>query len=246
MDSDEEDVSENDILDWYSGRVGEIWDSASASTFGDLGPNLADVFRQVMDGVRQRGVPVPAAPEENGVNGHLIDEADMEVEDLMGREPIANVAMTAGQLMSLLQDDDDWLEKDPTGEEEDEDDEITLSVRLKEEPNSDNEPPKNVKGVSRISKLTGPADSAMITACSTAAGLISFTVKCLVCISLFIVTVYVSSLLHNPTQKWFLKHAQHYIYPSMRLLRIVTLPWVQKYPSLTGNFNCVLCECSLL
>lgn len=138
MDSDEEDVSENDILDWYKNEVADIWDAATDSAFSDLSANLTEMFRQVMNNVKQRNQPnqqvsTGAATESNGhsslPNGiHVEPVAGTSTE---GTQSAAStvVNVTAEQLMAMLQDDEDWLENN-TQEEEDN---VGLSVQLRNE-----------------------------------------------------------------------------------------------------------------
>jgi len=242
MDSDEEEVSENDILDWYSGRVEEIWDSATDTAFSDLSSNLTDVFRQVMNDVKQRNQTNGHSPMASTtvVNGHatVFNGSNGHSSGLNGHssalengtsDAVTNVAVSSEQLMAMLEDDGDWLEDDSSKEEEEE--EMILSVQLMDTTNSNEEDQKNVKGVSRGTKCF-LADSILLL-CRTAFTLISFVVKYSLFFLIFIVLVYAASLLHNPIQKWFLRHVQNHIYPSMRLLRFATLPWIQQYPSLS-------------
>lgn len=138
MDSDDDEVSENDILDWYKSEVADIWDSATDSAFSDLSANLTEMFRQVMNSVKQRNQPnqqvsTAAAAE---ANGHFSMANQDHEEPVAGPSTIEKdstpntvVSVTADQLMAMLQDDEDWLENDMQGEEEHE----GLSVQLCDE-----------------------------------------------------------------------------------------------------------------
>ena len=129
MDSDDEDVSENDILDWYKSEVADIWDTATDSAFADLSSNFTDMFRQVMNDVKQRS---QASQLPNGhaieVNGH--SSGMNGVHEPQPLEPATNtVSVSSDQLMEMLQDEDeDWLEESnsPSRDEEP----MVLSVQL--------------------------------------------------------------------------------------------------------------------
>jgi len=141
MDSDDEDVSENDILDWYKSEVNDIWDTATDSAFADLSSNLTDMFRQVMNDVKQRSQP-GASGVTNGhtstsvTNGHVSGangvDGTGEGPSTSGTATTQTVTVSSEQLMAILQDDEDWLEADEGG---DEDQEMTtpLSVQLTDE-----------------------------------------------------------------------------------------------------------------
>lgn len=90
---------------------------------------------------------------------------------------------------------------------------------------------KNVKGVSQGTRYF-LADSILLL-CKAAFTIISSLVEYLFFLVIIIVLIYAASLMHNPLQKWFLRNMQNHIYPSMRLLRFATLPWIQQYPSLS-------------
>jgi len=236
MDSDEEEVSENDVLDWYSGRVEEIWDSATDSAFSELSSNLTDVFRQVMNDVKQRSqTSIPAAnghspsatnghSSSTGSNGYSVSNGHSSVS---GNEAVANVTVSSEQLMAMLEDDGDWLEDDNSREEE----EMVLSVQLTDTTNTNEEAQKNVKGVSQGTKCF-LADSILLL-CKAAFTIITSLLEYLMFLIIIVLLIYSVSLLHNPLQKWFLRNMQNHIYPSMRLLRLATLPWIQQYPSLS-------------
>lgn len=134
MDSEEDDVSENDILDWYKSEVADIWDTATDSAFSDLSANLTEMFRQVMNNVKQRNSPgqqVSAAAQVNGqpsISNGVHDEP-MEATSTVESQAAPNtvVSVTTEQLMALLQDDEAWLENDPQEENEEN---SGLSVQL--------------------------------------------------------------------------------------------------------------------
>jgi len=88
-----------------------------------------------------------------------------------------------------------------------------------------------VKGVSQKTNCF-LADS-ILPLCKTAFTTVSSLLEYLFFFVVVIVLIYAASLLHNPLQKWFLRNMQNHIYPSMRLLRLATLPWIQQYPSLS-------------
>ena len=236
MDSDEEEGSENDILDWYAGRVEEIWDSATDSTFSDLGSNLSDVFRQVMNNVKQRSQQGPMSNGHSSLepNGHSSSVPNGHVATVAENLPdptVTNVTMSSEQLMAMLEDDEDWLED----ENEEREEEMILSVQLMDtSTNQTEEDQKNVKGVSQETNVF-LADSILLL-CKTILNIVSKVFKCLLLVFIILILAYTASLLHTPLQKWFLRHMQNHIYPSMRLLRLVTLPLVQQYPSLSGIF----------
>lgn len=135
MDSEEDDVSENDILDWYKSEVADIWDTATDSAFSDLSANLTEMFRQVMNNVKQRnssGQQVSAAAQVNGqssiTNG--VHDEPMEATPTLETQagaPNTVVSVTTEQLMAMLQDDEGWLENDPQEENEEN---LGLSVQL--------------------------------------------------------------------------------------------------------------------
>lgn len=148
MDSDDEDVSENDIVDWYKSEVANIWDTATDSAFSDLSSNFSDMFRQIMNDVRQRNQPSQTSNGHSGeVNGHSSVNG---VHPLALDEPVTNtVSMSSDQLMAMLQDDEEWLEESTTPDEED----MVLSVQLTDSKNQPEQDPKNVKGVSQETSL---------------------------------------------------------------------------------------------
>lgn len=254
MDSDDEDVSENDILDWYKSEVNDIWDTATDSAFADLSSNLTDMFRQVMNDVKQRNQPGGSGitnghTSSSVTNGHVSGANGVDGHSGAGEGPSTSgtgttqtVSVSSEQLMAILQDDEDWLEAD---ENCDEDQEMTtpLSVQLTDEskPSNTEQDQKNVKGVSREAgfvKYRFSADSILLFLSSFMRGIsriILFVIKYSLLLIAVLLVVYVASLLHLPLQRWFLRHVQDYIYPSMRLLRLVTLPLIQYYPSLTGK-----------
>ncbi len=149
MDSDDEDVSENDILDWYRSEVADIWDTATDSAFADLSSNFTEMFRQVMNDVKQRNQPIqPPNGHTMEVNGHssAVNGVHAELPAVDGATN-TTVSVTSDQLMAMLQDDEDWLEESNNPQEE----EMVLSVQLTDEStqNQTEEDQKNVKGVSR-------------------------------------------------------------------------------------------------
>lgn len=158
MDSDDEDVSENDILDWYKSEVADIWDTATDSAFSDLSSNLTEMFRQVMNDVKQRTQPNQASANGHAVevNGHssvMNGVHDQAIDDANTN----TVSVSSEQLMAMLQDDEDWLEESNSPQEE----EMVLSVQLTDTQNQPEEDQKNVKGVSRETSCH-PADSVML------------------------------------------------------------------------------------
>lgn len=60
--------------------------------------------------------------------------------------------------------------------------------------------------------------------------------KCVLCLVLVLSLIYCVIACHNPTQKFLTRYIQGFIYPFMKHLRIVTIPLINKYPSLTGKF----------
>lgn len=238
MDSDDEDVSENDILDWYKSEVADIWDTATDSAFADLSSNFTDMFRQVMNDVKQRSqasrVPNGHAVEVNGHSSEVNGVSDPQA----STEPATNtVSVSSDQLMAMLQDEDeDWLEEsnNPLHDEEP----MVLSVQLTDSQNPQTEEDqKNVKGVSQESNHL--ADSILLLSVphhGTALQFFMLALKFLFYFFIILNALYTSSLIHKPLQKWFHKNVQDYIYPSMRqLLWCATHPLIQSYPFLTGN-----------
>ena len=249
MDSDDEDVTEHDILDWYKREVSDIWDTATDSAFADLSSNLTDVFRQVMNDVKQRSSagqqPVASGSSAVVTNGHSSNgDGHGGAEAGPSTSGTNTVTLSSDQLMAMLEDDDDWAEE--VLEEE----EMMLSVQLtddaKEEPKSSettDEDQKNVKGVSReVPEKHFAADSApfFLLLVQTAFRIVVRLVKWSLLCTALLVTLYAASILHTPLQRWFLRHAQDHIYTSMRLLRLATLPLIQLYPSLTGTVSLIV------
>jgi hypothetical protein len=233
MDSDDEDVSENDILDWYKSEVADIWDTATDSAFADLSSNFTDMFRQVMNDVKQRS---QASQVPNGhaleVNGHPSAMNGVH-EPQASAEPATNtVSVSSDQLMAMLQDEDeDWLEDSNSPSQDEEP--MVLSVQLTDPQNPQTEEDqKNVKGVSQESNHL--ADSILLLS-GTALQISLSALKFLFYFFVILIAIYTTSLFHKPLQKWFLKNVQDYIYPSMRLLRFATLPLIKSYPFLTGK-----------
>jgi hypothetical protein len=158
MDSDgEEDVSESEILEWYKSEVQDLWDTATASAFEDFSSNITEMFQQVMNDVRQRnettlgnGSSTQQASIESHTNGHLSsipnglhssNSSDTNPSP-NASHPLNTVSISSGQLMSMLQDDENWLEEDatkPTQEEE----RMVLSVQLTDSNNYSLEDKKN-------------------------------------------------------------------------------------------------------
>ena len=236
MDSDDEDVSENDILDWYRSEVADIWDTATDSAFADLSSNFTEMFRQVMNDVKQRNQPIQVP---NGhameVNGHSSAVNGVHELPAAGEATTNTVSVSSDQLMAMLQDEDeDWLEESNTPQEE-----MVLSVQLTDEStqNQTEEDQKNVKGVSRVTSHRS-ADS-IKWLFKTAFQISMKAFKFLLCLLIILFAFYAASLIHSPLQKWFLKNVQDYIYPSMRLLRLATLPLIQYYPFLTGKLQII-------
>jgi hypothetical protein len=233
MDSDDEDVSENDILDWYKSEVADIWDTATDSAFADLSSNFTDMFRQVMNDVKQRS---QANQMPNGhvveVNGHSSAVNGVH-EPQASAEPATNtVSVSSDQLMAMLQDEDeDWLEESNSPSQDEEP--MVLSVQLTDPQNPQTEEDqKNVKGVSQESNHL--ADSILLLF-GTALQLSMSALKFLFYFFIILIALYTTSLIHKPLQMWFLRNVQDYIYPSLRLLRFATLPLIQSYPFLTGK-----------
>nr|CAH0103009.1 unnamed protein product [Daphnia galeata] len=237
MDSDDEDVSENDILDWYKSEVADIWDTATDSAFADLSSNFTDMFRQVMNDVKQRSqasrVPNGHAVEVNGHSSEVNGVSDPQA----STEPATNtVSVSSDQLMAMLQDEDeDWLEEsnNPLHDEEP----MVLSVQLTDSQNPQTEEDqKNVKGVSQESNHL--ADSILLLSVphhGTALQFFMLALKFLFYFFIILNALYTSPPIHKPLQKWFHKNVQDYIYPSMRqlLLWYATHPLIQSYPFLT-------------
>lgn len=146
MDSDDEDVSENDILDWYKSEVADIWDTATDSAFADLSSNFTEMFRQVMNDVKQRSqssqVPNGHAVEVNGHSSAMNGVHEQQPEP----EATTNtVSVSTDQLMAMLQDeDDDWLEDSSTPSQDEEP--MVLSVQLTDPQNQTEENQKKREG----------------------------------------------------------------------------------------------------
>ena len=245
MDSDDEDVSENEILQWYSERVDEIWDSATDSAFNstDLGSTFTNMFRQIMNNVRQRNPPTVSMLNGHSSvsNGHASSSEEPRDGAASGdsstepRRP-ANVAMSAEQLMQLLQDDEEWLDDDG-GDEARAGETMQLSVELTPNQTQQEQDQKNVKRVSQeIDDFL--ADSSFISIGLNISLKVSvFLFKSvLLCIGIAF-TTYLVSLFCHPLRQFFLRRMQNYIYPVMRIVRLVTLPLLLKFPSLTGKIG---------
>ena len=136
----EEDVSENEILEWYKSEVQDLWEKNTASAFGELSSNFTEMFRQVMNDVRQRNQPnqehdstssTQPASSSSHVNGHSSSTPNGSETNLSANapHPMNTISMSSDQLMAMLEDDENWLEdtvNKPTQEEEN----MVLSVQL--------------------------------------------------------------------------------------------------------------------
>lgn len=146
MDSDgEEDVTESEILDWYKSEVQDLWDTTTASAFRDLSSNFTEMFRQVMNDVRQRNAPnqesvssaqlASSVPHVNGhlsstLNGHHLNNISETNPSSNSPHPLNTVSISSNQLMAMLEDDDSWLEEDVNKPTQEEEEEMVLSVQL--------------------------------------------------------------------------------------------------------------------
>ena len=245
MDSDEEDVSDNEILQWYSERVEEIWDSATDSAFSDLSANLTDMFRQVMNNVKQRN----QGGQANGhvLNGHcstsnvMVNGHSSSADGPSTSTSTAtnNVAISSDQLMQLLHDDEEWLDDEGATPGQEEGEEMMLSVQLTDEDKQtqQEQDQKNVKGVSQreIKTFTLADSSPTLQYLKLVLTFLYKILKTALFLLALTLVIYFTALMCSPIQKIFLRHVQNYIYPSMRLLRLWTLPLVQHFPWLTGN-----------
>ncbi|XP_057367866.1 uncharacterized protein LOC130688869 [Daphnia carinata] len=214
MDSDDEDVSENDILDWYKSEVADIWDTATDSAFADLSSNFTEMFRQVMNDVKQRSqssqVPNGHAVE---VNGHCSNVNGVHEQQAAPEATTNTVSVSTDQLMAMLQDeDDDWLEDSSTPSQDEEP--MVLSVQLTDPQNQTEENQKNVKGVSQENNRL--ADS-IISKFETVFQTVMQASHLSSCFVVPLTALYTASLTHKLSQMWFLKNVQDYIYPVARL-----------------------------
>ncbi|KZS12372.1 uncharacterized protein LOC116926532 [Daphnia magna] len=224
MDSDDEDVSENDILDWYKSEVADIWDTATDSAFADLSSNFTEMFRQVMNDVKQRSqssqVPNGHAVEVNGHSSAMNGVHEQQPEP----EATTNtVSVSTDQLMAMLQDeDDDWLEDSSTPSQDEEP--MVLSVQLTDPQNQTEENQKNVKGVSQENNPL--ADSIILQFGNTFQTVMPASHPSS-CFFVLLTALYTVSLTHKLSQMWYLKNIQDYVYP------VTSLFWLA-YPFLTG------------
>lgn len=231
MDSDDEDVSENDILDWYKSEVADIWDTATDSAFADLSSNFSDMFRQVMNDVKQRSQP---GQTPNGhaveINGHSSSTTVNGVHELLPAEESTTntVSVSSDQLMAMLQDDEDWLEESNTPQ----DDEMVLSVQLTDSPNQTEENQKNLKGVSR--KINHhPADSTQLLS-KTAPKISTSTVKDKLQIVIIMCVLHSAFLIYMPFTKWFLRITYDCVGLCLKSLRLTNVSLIQFFPSPIG------------
>jgi len=232
MDSDEDDVSDSEVLQWYSERVEEIWDSATDSAFNDLGVNLTNIFRQVMNNVKQSSLSngqahgSPSTSTSVQLNG---GSSTHNAGSPSASSVATNIVLSSDQLMELSQGDEEWLDKDPQSEEE-----IVVSVQLVDQDQTE-ENSKNGKGVSRGTKSFS-ADSYLVLQCLELVLKTTYYSLMLIIISLGVIgSIYLFTLFCNPLQKIFLNNIQNYIYPLMRFIRLWTLPLTQLFPQLSGT-----------
>jgi len=149
MDSDDEDVTESDILDWYKSEVQDLWTQSTETAFGDLSSNLTEMFRQVMNDVKHRNQPRDTSTvPDSDTNGHSSSVSNgihsLELNSAAQLQPLNTVSahLSSEQLMAMLQDDENWLEEDtskPPSQEEQ-----ILSVHLTDKLLEDDE---NINGV---------------------------------------------------------------------------------------------------
>ncbi|KAI9563352.1 hypothetical protein GHT06_010813 [Daphnia sinensis] len=226
MDSDDEDVSENDILDWYKSEVADIWDTATDSAFADLSSNFTEMFRQVMNDVKQRSqssqVPNGHAVE---VNGHSSAMNGFHEQQQPAPDATTNtVSVSTDQLMAMLQDeDDDWLEDSSTPSQDEEP--MVLSVQLTDPQNQTEENQKNMKGVSQESNPL--ADSIILQFGTAFQTVVPALPHLSSCFFVLLITLYTASSTDKLSQMWFLKNVHNYVH-------LVTILFWLAYPFLAG------------